>query len=65
MLDLEIKNNLNQLKTYRLFARRVKKSKIKLQKILNKIKSSNNEIVGYGATYKSATVYNYCNINEK
>jgi len=65
ILDLEIKNNLNQLKTYKLFATRVKKSKIKLQKILNKIKSFNTEIVGYGATYKSATVYNYCNINAK
>jgi len=65
ILRLEIKNKLNQFKTYQLFATRVKKSKIKLQRILKKIKSSNTEIVGYGATYKSATVYNYCGINKK
>ena len=39
--------------------------KFQQSKIINKIKSSNNRIVGYGATYKSATVYNYCNIDSK
>ena len=39
--------------------------KKKLLKILKDIKKSKKLIVGYGATYKSSTIYNYCNINSK
>ncbi len=61
----EKRYGLNDIKTYIAFANRVKKSKVKLQSIFNKIKSKGKKIIGYGATAKSATVLNYCNINSK
>ena len=53
---------LKKIKTYRKFASRVKLSKITLNKILNKLKKDNQKIIGYGATAKSTTILNYCNI---
>ena len=62
-IRLEKKSNLNKLRTYKRFAQRVYKSKKKLQELIKKIKSKNKKIISYGATYKSTTVFNYCNIN--
>jgi methylation protein EvaC len=45
-----------------MFANRVKKSKIELLKLLNKLKKNGKKVISYGATYKSATIFNYCNI---
>jgi len=56
---------IGKLETYQKFALKVKKSKKKLLKIFRKIKSKNKVIIGYGATYKSSTVLNYCKINIK
>ena len=56
---------IGKLETYQKFALKVKKSKKKLLKIFKKLKSKNKLIVGYGATYKSSTVLNYCKINKK
>ncbi len=58
----EIKFGLNKYKTYLMFAKRVKKSKKDLLKLLKNIKSKGKKIISYGASYKSATIYNYCNI---
>jgi len=30
--------------------------------LLTKLKKNNKKIISYGATYKSATIFNYCNI---
>ena len=65
IINKELKNKINKFQTYKNFANRIKKSKIKLLKILKKIKKNNNLIVGYGATYKSATIYNFCKISDK
>ena len=62
-IRLEKKSNLNKLRTYKRFAQRVYKSKKQLQELIKKIKSKNKKIISYGATYKSTTVFNYCNIN--
>jgi SAM-dependent methyltransferase len=59
----ELKFGLNNFSTYLKFANKVKKSKEKLLKIFKKIK--NKKIIGYGATAKSCTVLNYCNIGLK
>jgi hypothetical protein len=59
----EIKFGLNKIATYKKFATRVYKSKKDLFNIFNKIKKKNKTIVGYGATAKSTTVLNFCDIN--
>ena len=45
------------------FASKVKKSKKNLIKIFKKLKEINKTVIGYGATYKSSTVLNYCKID--
>ena len=40
----------------------VQNSKKALIKIFKKIKNKGNIIIGYGATYKSSTVLNYCGL---
>ena len=59
----EEKYGLESLKTYINFAKRVKYSKRKLLSIFIKCKKNNKKIIGYGATAKSVTILNYCNIN--
>jgi len=61
----EVKYGLHKLQTYKKFANRVKKSKIKLRKIFQKILENKKRIIGYGATAKAVTILNYCNINRK
>ena len=51
--------------TYKKFSKRILNSKKKLLKILLKLKNNNKKIIGYGATAKSCTVLNYCNIDNK
>lgn len=58
----EIKNKLNKFSTYKSFSKRVAKSKKKLVFLLKKLKKKNKKVISYGATYKSATIFNYCNI---
>ena len=55
---------LHKLKTYENFSNKVKKSRDKLLKILNKLKKDKKKIIGYGATAKAVTVLNYCNIDK-
>ena len=61
----EKKFGLHKIKTYKNFAAKVKKSKIRLEKIFYNLIKKNKKIIGYGATAKSCTVLNYCNINYK
>ena len=61
----EIKQKINKFITYQKFATRVKKSKHQLIKLLSKIKKKGKKIISYGATYKSTTIFNFCNINSK
>jgi len=60
----EIKLGLNKLKTFKNFSNRVKKSKRRLVSLLTSLKKKNKKIISYGATYKSATIFNYCNIGK-
>ena len=59
----EKKYGLENLKTYIKFARRIESSKKELLSIFKKCKKNNKKIIGYGATAKSVTILNYCNIN--
>ena len=65
IIKSEIKLGLNKLSTFVEFAKKVKKSKKKLINLLKKLKNKKKKIISYGATYKSTTVFNYCNINYK
>ena len=64
-LKKEIRFGLKKLSTYQKFSKKVKKSKEELIKIFKKIKNKKKKIIGYGATAKSCTVLNYCNIGKK
>ena len=61
----EIKFGLNKFITFKKFASNVKKSKHMLCKLFHKIKQKNKIIAGYGATAKSTTILNFCNINNQ
>ncbi len=63
--DKEIKYGLNNLKTYKSFAKRVQKSRKKLKDLFIKIKNKKKIIIGYGVTAKSTTILNYCKIGKK
>ena len=54
---------LDNFETYKVFADRVNKSKNDLISMLKSLKSEGKKIVSYGATSKSTTVFNYCEID--
>jgi len=59
----ELLQGLNKLSTYKKFSIRINKSKKSLIRLLKKIKKKGKRVISYGATYKSATIFNYCNID--
>ena len=61
----EYSYGLNKLSTYQKFAKKVEKSKRDLIKIFKSINEKKEKIIGYGATAKSCTVLNYCNLGKK
>ena len=60
----EISTKMNKFSTYLKFASRVKKSKKDLILLLKKLKKDGKKIISYGATYKSTTIFNYCNLGK-
>lgn len=65
IIKSEKKSGLDKYKTFLDFSKRVKKSKKDLITLLDRLKKNNKKIISYGATYKSTTVFNYCNIGTK
>jgi len=61
----EKKYGLHSFLTYKKFAKRISDSRKRLSKILFDLKKKNKRIIGYGATAKSCTVLNYCNIGNE
>ena len=61
-LDYEISIGVLELNTYRYFAEKCEASKVKFKKIIENYKNNNLKILGYGATSKSTTILNYCDI---
>jgi len=55
---------IDKFETYEIFADRVKKSKEALVKKLSELKEAGKKVASYGATSKSTTVFNYCDIDE-
>ncbi len=64
-LTMERKIGINNIKIYNKFSEEVKNSKKKLVKIFKNLKKKKEKIIGYGATYKSSTVLNYCKLDNK
>ena len=65
IVDDEKYDGLNNIKTFYNFSRKVEKSKKELIELLQSLKKKNKKIISYGATYKSTTVFNYCNIDKR
>ncbi len=65
IIKSEKKIKLHKFTTYKKFSIRVKKSKKDLIKIFKFLNKKGKKIISYGATYKSTTVFNYCNVNTK
>ena len=68
-LEKAIKNEksykLHKIESYLKFSKRVNLSRKNLFTLMKKLKKTNKKIISYGATYKSTTVFNYCNLNSK
>jgi len=62
LISLEIKKGLNEVMVYRKFAERVEKLKEDLVSLLQKLKSENKKVIGYGAAAKGNTLLNYYHI---
>ena len=65
ILQYEKKNKIDSFEGCLSFKKKCLKSKFLLKEKINKIKSMDKKIVGYGATSKSTTILNYCGINSK
>ena len=63
LLRIERKFKLDKINGYSNFQKKVDKICSDLRKILKKIKKQGNQVVGYGATAKSATLLNYAQIS--
>tara|TARA_Y100000591_G_scaffold263537_1_gene236686 strand:- start:29 stop:808 length:780 start_codon:yes stop_codon:yes gene_type:complete len=64
-INSELKYKLDKFSTYKKFGTKIKKSKKDLRNLLLKIKKNRKKVVSYGATYKSATVFNYCKLDNR
>ena len=56
---------LHKIESYLKFSKRVNLSRKNLFNLMKRLKKTNKKIISYGATYKSTTVFNYCNLNSK
>ena len=61
----EMSKKLHKIESYFRFSKRINSSRKDLFNLMKSLKKKNNKIISYGATYKSTTVFNYCNLNSK
>ncbi len=61
-LNQELRYKINKYSTYIKFKNKVENSKKKLKQIFLGVKKKKKQIIGYGATAKSSTILNFCNI---
>ena len=64
ILNKELKLGLHLHKTYLIFKKNCEASRQKLLTLLTKEKNKGKRIAAYGATSKSTTILNYCNIDK-
>ncbi len=63
LLLKEKKNKINTLKYWRNFGAKCKNHKERLQYLITDLLKKKKTLAGYGASARSSTVLNYCNIN--
>ena len=61
-IQLEKSIGLDNISIFNEFAYNVSQSKQELLDMLHKFKNKNKKVISYGATSKSTTVFNYCDI---
>ena len=61
-LDIEDEIGIKEIKTYETFSKNCEFAKENFKKALEVFKNDNLKVVGYGATSKSTTILNYCDI---
>ena len=61
-LNYEKINKINNIQTYKKFASRVKKIKVKINKIINDILNKGDKVGAFGAPAKGNTLLNYLNL---
>jgi SAM-dependent methyltransferase len=62
-IEFELMLGLDSIETFIKFADKVEQSKKDLVNLLSRCKYLNKKIISYGATSKSTTIFNYCNID--
>ncbi len=65
LITKEKELGLDKPETFERFRANVEKSREDLVGLLKKLKNEGKRVVGYGATSKSTTVLNYCNIDRE
>jgi hypothetical protein len=65
MFNYEIDNRYNKIEKWQEFANRAIEHKNNLNKLINSNLLNNKKIIGYGASARSSTLLNYCNINNQ
>ena len=65
VINEELSVGIDKFETYQKFAQNVIKKKNETIKIFTELKKNNAKIIGYGATYKSSTILNYCGLDTK
>lgn len=63
LFENEIKFGLNKLETYLLFSKNCEKKKLDIENLISGLKMQGKIVSGYGATSKSTTILNYCNLS--
>lgn len=63
--DLEEKNGINDLDSWQDFAEKVRNHRKQLLEILKDTMDSSGNVVGYGASARSSTLLNYCEIDSR
>ncbi len=63
--EKEKKNGINELSNWEDFARRVYRHREQLTEILSGIVKETGPVVGYGASARSSTLLNFCNIDTR
>jgi len=61
-LDEEDQEGFYDINIYRAFAKRVEKTKIEFQTLMELLYRSNKKVMGYGASAKGISLINYCGI---
>ena len=62
LIEKETDQGLHKLNTFEIFASKVKKSREDLVGLLKNLKAQGKRVAGYGATSKSTTILNFCEI---